>query len=414
MAPRTGTRRGGSGIGFVGMPALLAMLGCGGPSRSPPTPSLFEDPAIPLWEIGPEPEYRLGGKDEREGYFFDGVRGATLVSGRLAVADGGSHEIRFFDVYGSLVSRTGRAGTGPGEYRSIGGLAPVGDTALVVWDQQLRRCTFLLPSGETIRTVNPDLRGAKEILPAFVGAMPGGELIFRDAVPAMALRYEVSGERRDSAVLLLLGPDGAWGGHSRPVPGTETTFVNEGNSWGGEPVIFGRSTFQAIAGDRLIVASNDSLEFMQLDLSLRTRLTANFPWRPRAVLPADVEAERQDRHREARALSVRNPTRSFINGRPLGEAALPAEERRIEAVAARNTEPAFSELRGGVEGDTWVAEFAGRGATARWWLVLDPTLNPIARVRISTELQILVVSRDLILGYSPAHSMCRGELFAAA
>jgi hypothetical protein len=65
--------------------------------------------------------------------------------GAVVVANSGSHEIRVFDRDGNFVSASGRAGEGPGEYRSLSSLWRIRGDSLMAWDEGLRRATVLTP-----------------------------------------------------------------------------------------------------------------------------------------------------------------------------------------------------------------------------------------------------------------------------
>src|SRR5687768_5872475 len=52
----------------------------------------------PVWQIGPAHELQIGVVDGEEAYSFDRISAAyRLGDGRIAVADGGSSQVRYFD-----------------------------------------------------------------------------------------------------------------------------------------------------------------------------------------------------------------------------------------------------------------------------------------------------------------------------
>jgi hypothetical protein len=81
---------------------------------------------------------------------------ATDSRGRVFVADWLASEIRVYAADGALLTVLGRAGDGPGEYRSINSLQTHGDS-LFVLDAQTRRVTVYSPfadhQGEMVRTI---------------------------------------------------------------------------------------------------------------------------------------------------------------------------------------------------------------------------------------------------------------------
>jgi hypothetical protein len=84
---------------------------------------------------------------------FSRVRdGARLGDGRLVVADGDSRTLRYFGADGALQHTAGRAGAGPGEFRSITYMNRwLGDSVLV-WDVQQRRLSVFDESGTFARS----------------------------------------------------------------------------------------------------------------------------------------------------------------------------------------------------------------------------------------------------------------------
>lgn len=99
------------------------------------------------WNVSSEPNLVLGdGPDPGEQFFR--IRGAApLPKGGVAVLDGDSRELRFYDAEGNMVSRTGRDGSGPGEFREPRLVPLTSFDSLLVHDQTLRRVTAYAPDG---------------------------------------------------------------------------------------------------------------------------------------------------------------------------------------------------------------------------------------------------------------------------
>jgi hypothetical protein len=385
------------------LPAAFAAVlqGCDrAPSAGVVSP--FHDPSIPTWHVVLQPELQLGGADEREGYVFDGVRGAALLSDRLAVADGGSLEIRFYTLDGAFVARSGRRGAGPGEYQWITTIAPFGDTAVGVWDGLLSRITIVDRGGNVVRTLEPDLSGTSGVFSVqFVGTLQQGQLVFADRTSIRALQDAEPGPRQDSVAVTILDADGRWNGTVLKQRGPETWLFREGSFWNNDEILFARSAFQAVAGGDLVLATNDSLEFSRVDGDGEVVASAVLPWTHRPVTRAEAEAERAARLREAENLPKLYSS-TLINGRPFRELVAPFQRRVIERLPASEAWPAFGEMRGDAAGRVWVAEYLGRASTAteRTWIVLDPEFRPVGRVVLPAGFQMLAVGEDRIVGLS--------------
>ena len=76
----------------------------------------------------------VGGRDE---VAFQRVRGARFLwDGRIVVADAGSREVMVFDTAGTLVTRFGGRGQGPGELQSIVAVHVCGEDSIAVVDSR--------------------------------------------------------------------------------------------------------------------------------------------------------------------------------------------------------------------------------------------------------------------------------------
>lgn len=120
---------------------LLVVMGCGdqqNPTDRPPY-SVRDSggveivdvhaPAARVLSVEAQPVVRIGVVAGESEYQFSGIRAAVaLQDGRIAVLDRGSREVRLFDAAGAYVRTIGRAGEGPGEFRTAWGLRAVGDT----------------------------------------------------------------------------------------------------------------------------------------------------------------------------------------------------------------------------------------------------------------------------------------------
>jgi hypothetical protein len=106
------------------------------------------------WYLSSAPIVSIGAQEADSAYLFHGVVGAQQLSdGRIAVADYGSYQIRYYDKTGRFLTSAGREGDGPGEFRlmSLFWRLP-GDTVVVSHDRGL---SLFDPSGVFVRSVRP-------------------------------------------------------------------------------------------------------------------------------------------------------------------------------------------------------------------------------------------------------------------
>ena len=108
----------------------------------------------PLWEeadrwiIDSAPVLDIGGDDSDPHYDLFRVGAATRLSdGRVAVMNGGTSEVRYYDSTGTWLRSSGREGQGPGEFESMTGLYRLPGDTLLVFDINLRRMNRLAPDG---------------------------------------------------------------------------------------------------------------------------------------------------------------------------------------------------------------------------------------------------------------------------
>lgn len=144
--------------------ALIVALGCSDRGRPPPTEFTFASipdgsqvirispvdiEAAPSWEISLPPAIQVGAEDDK--VVFGGIRDvATLSGGRIAVADAVDADVKIMDTAGTLLTRLGRKGAGPGEFNSPGFARECGSDLLWVFDRRLLRLTELDSTGTVV------------------------------------------------------------------------------------------------------------------------------------------------------------------------------------------------------------------------------------------------------------------------
>jgi hypothetical protein len=72
-------------------------------------------------------------------------------------------------------------------------------------------------------------------------------------------------------------------------------------------------------------------------------------------------------------------------------------EARIRKLPHRPTLPAFSDLRADADGNIWIAQYPPPGTNERTWIVLDSLLEPIARIEMPLDLEILHLRGDRLV-----------------
>lgn len=104
-------------------------------------------PTVPgfTWTVDPTAIFEVGWT--AGGPEFELISaGAILSDGGVVVGDEGAKAIFFLSRSGALVSRVGREGEGPGEFKAIRSIVPLGRDTLLIQDDALRRVQILVGS----------------------------------------------------------------------------------------------------------------------------------------------------------------------------------------------------------------------------------------------------------------------------
>jgi len=197
-----------------------------------------------------EPEVEIGVPSGEAAYLMDHVTGvARLTDGRIVVLDRGWRELRFYDDTGRFQGSAGRAGEGPGEFRSPGRLALLPGDSLVVFDRGLQRMSVFTDWGDFVRShpvAPPEVFGTWEA----EGLTDGGDLLITTfvgddpRVPGSYFAEEVVG--------LFQGESGGWVPMDS-VAGTEAALVERDGRLTSAIVPFNRKSDFAAAGEHVFV-----------------------------------------------------------------------------------------------------------------------------------------------------------------
>ena len=96
-------------------------------------------------------ELSIGVADGAEEYVFGEIADVALgKDGSLYVFDGQVPVVRHYDASGKFLRNIGRAGSGPGEYRSASGIATMPDGRLLVWDTGNWRINVYSAKGDVL------------------------------------------------------------------------------------------------------------------------------------------------------------------------------------------------------------------------------------------------------------------------
>ena len=282
------------------------------------------------------------------------VSGAVFFGDGIAIADVQSHEVLILDAAGRLVSRHGRHGDGPGEYKNLAGIARHAD-GLITWDAYHFRVTLLDASGGYVgeTKLRPLGRERSRIVGAFGNSVlleswkrgfPGD-----GSVGPMEIRLPVAYEivRLSDGEIVFEGTR----------PGEEKWAAREatddGQRHGGLPVIFGRTAVAAVTDNYAYLATTDSITITRFDEAGTTGEVAFEQPQERA----EAGWERFVRDTTRANIESIEPGQIFLGGRNFMMSIREFRLRLIDDLPARPTLPPFSAMKGGADGLLWIREY---------------------------------------------------------
>ncbi len=323
------------------------------------------------------------------------VSGAVFFGDGIAIADIQSYEVLILDAAGRLLSRQGRHGEGPGDYKNLAGIARHAD-GLITWDAYHFRVTRLDASGRYVDDIKLRTRGYRRI--EMVGAF--GNSVLHDirpsgfpgsgAVEPMEIRlpvaYEIARLSDGEVVLEDTRP-------GREEWAARESFGVDGYVHGGEPVIFGRTAVSAVTDRYAYLATTDSITITRYD-EAGTAVEVSFE-QPRESAEAAWVRFLSDSTRAY--LETRGPGQMVIDGRNFMEVMTEFRLRLIEDLPARPTLPAFSAMKGGADGLLWIREYPNPHQDQVVWVGFSEAWERKKRITMPVRLHVLDISEDGVL-----------------
>jgi hypothetical protein len=330
----------------------------------------MESEALP-WVVGDAPLVSIGGAAASEEEQLFGVRGAARLSdGRIVVANGGTHELRFFSADGGFLSASGAEGEGPGEFVGIWIMYRLPGDTLLVYDQ---RSSYL-------RTIDRE-RTAEVQFSSVVGFYADGSQLGQNFVNTGG--ELPSGLQRFMTDLYHFGTDGTLLAQLGPYMLDETYFVPlEGGGLSFWDPVFGRQSYRLAAGDRFLYADNETfdIQLRESDGSLRMVIR-------RAGLAPAVEAHHIEGEKERR---VEEQT---------DENALRELERILAEIPIPDRFPAHGDIVHDARGLLWVEVYRLPGDETQRWEVFGPDGVLMGQVTFPEVLDtVYEIGEDYVLG----------------
>lgn len=239
------------------------------------------------WRLSEKPVLTIGVATGAEEYELYGVVSALRLStGEIAVACGGTYEVRFYDSTGVYLRTVGRQGGGPDEYNLMWKMWRLGTDSLALFDYLNNRITVLGLRGELGRTYIPaHPPGRSTTVP--VGPFSDGSFLGRSDWGGAYSSTE--GVRRETALLVRWSPEGdlldtevsrpAWEQYFRPLEGQFMTAHPP----------FGRKNGLATSADGWYFGSMDTYEIEYLSPQGNLQRVIRREFENRQVTPENRE-----------------------------------------------------------------------------------------------------------------------------
>jgi hypothetical protein len=243
--------------------------------------------AVSFTRLPAPPLVDLGGQIGVANQEFSGLVFPVLLSdGRIAVANGGTQEVRVFDANGDFRRPVGRVGDGPGEFRSLGWIAiSLGDT-IQTYDWSSRRLSVFTPAGAFARSthLNPP---SEETGLRPLGLLPDGRLLARTQ-PVVNVKSK-GGVIRDSVAIILLDYGGEVVGTAGLYPGNEDWIDRGEKSVSASDRPFGKHLHVVPCGIRICVGTADAPEVFVLNTAGKVERIVRWTSNTNLVTAADIE-----------------------------------------------------------------------------------------------------------------------------
>lgn len=321
----------------------------------------------PEWSVNPRPIVSIGDVEGAGDTHLHRVTGAArLADGRIVIAHAGSQELRYHSSSGDFLYSTGRAGSGPGEFRSLMRLSQFPGDSILTFDGSLYRFSVFDKGGRLIRTFSPPLLEGGLSYPLTLGR--GGDIVMANAEPMSA---RLPGLQQDSALLYIIDRSGVFRDSIGRFPIRESfvTFRGAIRTTLARP--FSPYTSATVLDGKVVLTTSES---HRLDIHDATGVHLRSIHTLRARQP--VTEEEIATYKEARG-----------TGRP-----------SIDHIPIPQEYPAFSALHADPAGYIWAEVYPPPGTRNQRWLIYDLNGRWLGEVRGPDHFYLLELGTDYLLG----------------
>ncbi len=337
------------------------------------------------WHLSEQPVRDIGGQEGDPDYELYRVSNAVrLTDGRIAVANSGTNEIRYYDASGAFLLDAGGEGEGPGEFSFVSWVSRYRGDSIAAYDMRLMRVSVFGSDGQfgrsfPVRGIEASGRGRA------LGVFDDGSVL----VAALVMDAPDDGADgfRQRVPLYTVSPEGESGDSICVSPGDEMWVYTAGSTSHGNslvffgPPMFGRTTKYAIHGSRFFVAANDSYEVRIHERGGELRSIVRRQHDPITVSDADIDASREQQLDGDMPPGMRQTMIDMLDATPI-----------------RETMPAYDGVLVDRGGNLWVEAYRRPGDTVPRWTVFDAQGVMLGAVAVPDRFEILDVGDDYVLG----------------
>jgi hypothetical protein len=324
-----------------------------------------------------QPALRIGSTEGDSFYQLYRVTAVrSLPGGRIVVANGETHDLRFYDSVGIYISRTGREGAGPGEFRAIDRVEIVQDS-IWVSDPRLRRVSVLSLHGKFVRSINLSASPGL-VLPRLRGIFDNGGLLVEvialgndEAVGIQSIHSRFYHANREGLVVDTLG-DFESGQHLIQASERGSSSVR---------LPFARASAAAAAGSEFYYGSAEHYQVSRFSLDGRLERIIRRAGETRPVRSEDLG-------QYIESIATLNPD--------------PAARQRFTDMYRNSplpqTMPAFLSFRTDSDKRLWVEEYRMPNDSFPEWSLFDGEGRYRGTLRLPARFILHEIGPDFVLG----------------
>jgi hypothetical protein len=364
--------------------AVLAALalGCNDATNKLKTVGSTSDSSS-VTRITGSPALTIGSIEGAEELQFTEVSSAFKTNNGLVIAANKKNppELRIFDSRGDLIAKTGRKGSGPGEFREITWVRERGDT-LIAYDVWLSRLTYYTGAGSFIKTANAPVGGGYKGSYILLGVLPDGSGLARPN-----LMISGNPKRNARALTPVVHFKSDTSRMQRILEFPDADFVLQSDPrLGQRPVrpIFGLEAPISLIRNRLLIGAADEFRITEYDPSVQVRQVYSRPFTRRTVTKADIRAQ-QVRAVDKVPIEYKKGVAKYYKDTPHNRY-MPIQH------------PDDWTLLVDAKDRLWSQEYLAPTDKCARWSVFEPSGRYIGDVEVPANVRIMQIGLDYILG----------------